>query len=495
MNTETVFADCRYDESDLLADQRQAIDFLYENPCSALYLDVGYGKTVITLSMIDRLWLRGYWGKVLIIAPIRVATRVWPYEPRLWRHLAYMSMTVIRVEDDDPRLKGFYRRERTREKNRLREELLDSPDQIHVINQEAVDWLVEVYSKRKQWPYKVVIFDESSRLRDHSSVVCRALRKVLPHIRRFHQLTATPASQTYMHLFSQIYLLDKGERFGKHITPFRERYFNYNPWTRAWKIKEGAGREIERLISDICLVKRRKKNFQINVRQIRLTRQLIEDYEQFEHDLVLQLEGKAIDAVNGAVLCGKLLQFASGSVYDENRVDHHIHDEKIEEVRSLLDETIDQPVMLAYWFKHSLRRLRKAFPDAVVMDREGKMEETWNKGKHKLMLVHPQSVGHGMNLQHGGHHLVIFDLFYSLELFTQLIGRLDRPGQSDTVMVHLLSVHGSIDETVSYNLQRLRNAEESMFQRLQDLREKIDGALRPAHTLRSTPTRDKVSSG
>lgn len=465
------FADCRYTESDLTADQREAIDFIWRTPFSALYLDVGYGKTVITLSMINRLWTHlGQTGKVLVIAPIRVATRVWPYEPRLWRHLAHLSTVVIRIEDDDPRLSGSAVA-RTVEKHRLREALLDSPAQIHIINQEAVDWLVATFAKRKAWPYQTVIFDEASRLRDHRSVVVRALRRVLPHIKRFHQLTATPASQTYMHLFSQIYLLDKGERFGRYITAFRERYFTYIPQARTWKIRPGAAQEIERLIADICMVKRRDRDFQIRVRSVRLKSKLMQDYYKFERELVLELGDKLIDGVNGAVLCAKLLQYASGFVYDEFRRPYAIHDEKIEELRSIIEETLDEPVMVAYWFRHSLTRLRAAFPKAVVMDREGKMEASWNRREHKIMLVHPQSVGHGMNLQAGGHHLVIFDLFYSLELFTQLIGRLDRPGQTSTVMVHMLSVPGSMDEIVALNLQHLRHAEDSMFKRLQSLRD------------------------
>jgi SNF2 family DNA or RNA helicase len=466
-----VFADCIRSEADLDEEQREAVEFLWNNPFSALYLDVGFGKTAITLTVMDRLWLRGYRGKFLIIAPIRVATRVWPYEPRLWSHLAYMGSTVIRVDDADLRLNGFTGMRRTAEKARLRRALLDSSEQIHIINQEAVDWLVTECAARGAWPYATVIFDEASRLRDHGSVVFKALKRVRPHIKRFHQLTATPASQTYMHLFSQIYLLDLGERFGKNITPFRERYFTYNPYRRTWTIREGAAEEIERLISDICLVMRRKKDFRISIRSIRLPDALMHEYESFERDLVLELpDDKAIDAINGAVLCSKLLQFASGAVYDQDKQTHFIHNEKIEELKSLLDETLDEPVMVAYWFKSSLERLQKAFPYAVTMDREGAREKPWNERKHKLMLVHPQSVGHGLNLQHGGHHIVLFDLFYSLELYTQLIGRLDRRSQTHTVRVHLLSVCGSMDEVVSANLQNLQNAEESMFRRLQDIR-------------------------
>jgi SNF2 family DNA or RNA helicase len=461
-----LYRSCVRSLDDLTDDQREAVEFMHGNPASALYCDVGFGKTVATLTVLSRLIVDGYAGKILIIAPIRVATRVWPFEPRLWRHLAWMRMTVLRIEDGDPRLRGYSGKERTQEKHRLRRELLDSADQIHVIDFQAVDWLVAECAKRRSWPYKVVVFDESSRLRDHNSVIFKALKRVRPHISRFHELTATPASQTYMHLFSQIWMMDRGERFGNHITPFREKYFNYNLYAHSWKIRYGADREIERKIADICLVKRRTKDFVVRTRQVTLSSDLMRQYAEFERECILELADKAIDGVNAAVLCSKLLQFASGFVYDQNRTAYPIHNEKIEELRSLVDETLDQPVMVAYWFRESLDSLRRAFPDAVVMDREGRMEESWNNREHKLMLVHPQSVGHGMNLQHGGHHLVIFDLWYSLELFTQLIGRLDRPGQTDQVMVHLFCAQGTIDELVAGNLQHLRNVEDEMFRRL-----------------------------
>ena len=489
---ETVFRDCVRSRDDLFPDQLEAIEFAWEKPFSALFLDVGVGKTVVSETVIDRLITEGYAGKVLIIAPIRVATRVWMREHRLWRHLAYMQPELIRVDDADPRIKqhgqrvygiarafghnpaeaaGVRGRAERAKKVALRTALLDSPKQIHVINQEAVSWLVE--ERGRNWPYSVIVFDESSRLRDHNSQVFKSLKRVLSKITRFHQLTATPASQSYMHLFAQIYLLDRGKRLGVGITNFRERYFTRNQYTQVWSLRPGAAEEIENKISDICIVQRRKRDFQVNIRQIVLSSAMMKQYRDFERNLILELpDDVIIDAINGTVLCGKLIQFASGSIYDENKQAHLIHDDKIDELKQLLEETLDNPVMVAYWHHSSLARLKKAFPDAKVMDREGKTEEPWNQGKIRLMLVHPQSVGHGLNLQFGGHHLVVFDMFWSLELFTQLIGRLDRQGQTKTVMTHLLVVKNTIDETVALNLQLLRSVENAMFSRLQALRRK-----------------------
>jgi hypothetical protein len=461
---EETFRYCTRSRTDLREEQREAISFVWSNPFSALFLDVGFGKTAIILTILNRLLERGYKHKILIIAPIRVATQVWPHEPKLWSHLAHLPMTVLRVEDQQ--IKGG--KDRAARKLAERRRLLQSPDPIHVINQEAVSWLVE--ERGKDWPYRVIIFDESSRLRDHRSVVFKALARVRPKVERFHQLTATPSSQTYMHLFSQIFLLDRGVRFSRFITHFREMYFDYNQYKMRWTLRDGAAEEIERRIADICLVMRRQRDFQVSIRPIRLSHALMQQYHSFERDLVLELPGETIDAINGGVLVGKLLQYASGVIYDRERRSHELHDEKISELRSLVDETLEQPILVAYWFRSSLRRLKEAFPDAAVMDREGKIVGAWNDRKYKMMLIHPQSAAHGLNLQHGGHHLVIFDLFYSLELFLQLIGRLDRPGQTSTVMVHLLAAKGTMDEVVAANLQQLRKAEDEMFRRLQELR-------------------------
>lgn len=508
----TVFAECVRSEVDLFDDQREAIEFAWEHPFSALYLDVGCGKTVISYTIMDRLLCRGYRGKFLIVAPIRVATRVWPYEPRLWTHIAYMSSTLIRIADDDPRLKRAYQqgyahgkkigyepdmcariaqRTETQRKHELLDALLDSDDQIHIINREAVPWLVDKMAERGEWPYKVIFVDEASCLGDHNNEIFIALKKILPYVKRLHELTATPASQTYMRFFSQIYLLDHGERFGTHITPFRERYFTHSIYTRRYTLRPGAAEEIERLIADIVLVQRREKDVQISTRNIRLSPELMKGYQDFERDLVLELPNdRVIDAVNAAVLSNKLLQYASGAVYDKEimldadgdpvldshgvqrirRIYHVLHDEKIEDLRSLHAETLDEPLMVAYWYKSSLDRLKKAFPHAAIMDKEGGLETRWNQRKFKMMLVHPRGVAHGLNLQFGGHHVVMFDIFWPLDLFTQLFGRLDRPGQTHTVMVHLLSALGTMDQVVAANLQLLQNTEESMFRRLQALR-------------------------
>lgn len=496
-----VFAACVRGEGDLFEDQLDAIDWAWKRPKSALFLDVGKGKTVISGTIIDRLITRGYAAKILIIAPIRVANRVWMKEFKFWHHLAYLNPAILRIDDDDPRVvewgdhvftaavaQGMSRSEarkdekkaRTNKKQELLRKTLDDPSQIHVINQEAFSWLVDAWFERERWPYQVVIFDEASRARDHNSEIVKAFRRVLSKIKRLHLLTASPASQTYMHLFAQMYLLDEGVRLGTHITPFRKRYFDHNLYNHTYALRPGAAEEIEEKIADICLVQRRDRNFIVRPRYVDLPAEAMKQYRDFEKNLVLELpDDVIIDAVNGGVLSNKLLQFASGAVYDDIKRYHVLHDEKIDELKALEEETLDNPVMVAYWYKSSLARLKKVFPKAGVMDREGKLEEPWNKRKFKMMFVHPRGAAHGLNLQFGGHHIALFDIFWPLELFTQLIGRLDRQGQTDTVMVHLLAARGTMDETVAANLQLLQDAEDAMFRRLQALRRKLRNVREP----------------
>lgn len=466
------FERCIRSKEDLHDEQREALGWLRKRPFSALFMDVGTGKTVTIETLLDEYFTKGFEGKVLITAPIRVANRVWMQEHKLWTHTAYFRPTLLRIDDDDPRLAGLKGIRKTAKKLLLRQELLDDDSRIHVINYEALPWLVDQWYERGRWPYQIVIYDEASRLRDHKAEGVKALRRVMSKIKRLHLLTATPASQTYMHFFSQIYLLDGGKRLGTHITPFRKRYFTQDRYTNVWELRPGADVEIEEKLADICLVVRRNKDFQIVTRNIDLPKDIMNQYRQFERDAVLELpDDVIIDAINGAVLSNKLLQYASGAVYDESRKVHIIHDEKIDELRQLDSET-DTPIMVAYWYKSSLTRLRKAFPKAAIMDREGKTEEAWNKRKFKMMFVHPRGSAHGLNLQFGGNHIAIYDIFWPLELFTQLIGRLDRQGQTSTVLVHMLSACGTMDEVVSSKLAQLEAAENAMFRRLQNLRKK-----------------------
>lgn len=327
--------------------------------------------------------------------------------------------------------------------------------------------------------------------KDHKTARFKALAKVRNHpglIERIHLLTATPAAESYAHLFAQMFLLDGGERFGKKITPFLDEFFTLNRYTRTYKLRPNAEEQILAKIADICLVMKAKDHLklaepQIIRRPITLGDKEMALYDKMASDFVVTLpDGSEVEAETAAALSAKLLQMASGVLY-ETYLDqdietedfkkikkvHHIHDHKVDELRQIVEDAEGSPILVAYHWKSSLARLQKAFPQAVVMDRDGKCVKPWNSGKIPMLLMHPQSGGHGLNLQHGGHILVIFDLFHSLELFLQLVGRLARQGQKHPVLVYMLTAVGTVDEAVASALKAKEDAQDKMFAMLRRL--------------------------
>lgn len=501
------FAEVIRDEEDMHGYQGTAADFLYDNPFSALFIDMGLGKTIATASVIARLFAEFLTEKTLIVGPLKVATDTWPTEFTLWRHIAWLNHTIIRADDDDPRLAAARDRARafgcseglgqkdiekmvnraeTAERHRIMRDLARSPASIHIINREQLDWLVNFYAE--SWPYRTVIIDESSSFKDHTSARFKSLAKVRRTpglITRLHELTATPAAETYEHLFAQVYLLDLGERFGKNITAYRNRYFTYNKWSMKYKLRPGAEEEILEKIADICLVMKARDYLPrteptVIQRKVKLAPSQLDLIRSLERDFVVSLpNGVEIEAKTAAILSSMLLQMASGAVYETVLLEdwdtddlkkvkrvHHLHDHKIETLKEIYEEaqTQGQPLMVAYYFQSSLARLKKAFPKATVMDKAGKCIKPWNAGKIPMLLIHPQSAGHGLNLQLGpGHTLIFFDLIYSLEYYLQTIGRLDRQGQQSPVVVQLLVAEGTRDEDVFECLSQKQDAQERLF--------------------------------
>lgn len=491
-----------------------AIPFLYENPYSGLFIDMGLGKTISSLTVIADLLGRFAMEQFLIVGPLRVATETWPNEIESWEHVAPYGYNLIHVFDDDPRVDAVRDRARnkarrdaaelgltprewqqfvthqgqkaeTAEKNRIRAEAARRRSSINIISRDWVEWLVNFHGPK--WPYRGVIIDESSSFKDHTSSRFKALAKVRNTpglIQRLHILTATPAAETYEHLFAQIFLLDGGERFGKGITKFRERYFVENRYNRRRKLRPGAKDEITEKIKDICMVLRAEEYLDVKKpifveRKICLSKSQMDLYRKLEKDFVITLpDGTEIEAETAAELSQKLLQMASGTLYEsylEEQEDgefvrrkrvHQIHDAKLDVLREIVEESQGEPILIAYWFKSTLDRLKKAFPKAVIMDREGKCVKDWNARKIPLLFVHPQSAGHGLNLQHGGHTVVYFDLPCSLELYLQLIGRLARQGQKSVVTVHMLMASGTRDEEVYAALQDKENFQDAFLESL-----------------------------
>lgn len=502
----------------------RAVPFLKKNPFSALFVDLGLGKTCISLTVIaDLIAQLDDDGPILIIGPLRVVHRTWPDEIGVWEHTAALNATMIRDEELqaavreagrkarapfvaeakveavarglDPDLDPISTRAVINEFVKLNKAKIDEArikegrvqirqactrnrSTIHLVNREQVEFLVEAWGRN--WPYKVVFIDESSVFKDHSTRRFKALRRVRPLIKRMHQLTATPAAEGYMGLFAQMYLLDEGKRLGKNITMYRERYFSrgYDGFT--WKLRPGAEEEIAEKIADICLTLKREdylkdlKDPVFNPRYVQMTRDEKALYKSLERDFIMELEdGTEIEAESAATLSSKLLQLAAGFVYDEAKRVHNIHTHKIDELHQIVEEANGEPLLVAYWFKPSLQRLKVAFPHAVVMDPEGKAMGPWNKRKTQMLLVHPQSAGHGLNLQKGGHHLVFFDIPWSLELYLQIIGRLDRQGQTEAVVLHHIITQGTIDEAVIEALRGKRDIQEVLFRYLKSIHKRL----------------------
>lgn len=516
----------RFSEATLVRDdmhdyQDSGLDFLRRNPFSALFIDMGLGKTVTSATLIaDLLAEFDDDSPTLIIGPLRVATQTWPDEFRKWRHLAHMNLSVIHVDDDDPRLKVAARAGRdtarlkrllqsevTKASNvavaqcreKIRRECATSRASVHVISRDWVEWLVDFY--RDKWPYRTVIIDESSGFKDHKSGRFQALQKVRDRdglITRLHLLTATPAAESYESLFAQMYLLDRGMRLGRQITQYRQRYFTENKYTRKWVLRPDGEKDILAKITDICLVMKEEDYLPRTPplfvqREVVMTEAQRTLYLKLEKDMVVTLDdGSEIVAETAAALSAKLLQMASGVLYEtrlepgETDFDDHvkvlkvhpIHNHKIDMLKEIVEESQGKPILVGYHFRSSKERLMKAFPQATIMDKDGKCIKKWNAGKIPMLLMHPQSGGHGLNLQAGGHTIVFFDIPWSLELYLQFIGRLARQGQLHRVTVFLLVCKGTLDKVVVEALSAKEDAQDKLFVILKRMREKLRKLLK-----------------
>jgi hypothetical protein len=494
-------------EEDVHGWQWPAIEFLWNNPFSALFADVGLGKALMAGTILARLATDLDNPPMLVIAPVRVAKTTWPDEIAEWSHMACLTFTVLRAEDDHPEIKAVYdahyqhayklcrdlelrpqscakiagryaRPFRERAKQELWERLVNEPTNVHIINVEQIGRLAAYW--RKKWPYRTVIIDESSKFKNYSSDRFKDFNAVRPHITRLHLLTGSPMPETHMDLFSQIYLLDRGQRLGRKITWFREEYFTYNHRNFTYKLRRGADTQIGERIADICMVMKAKDHLPMEEPTL-LKRMMDFDpftrraYDDFVDTFFLKLGDEiAIEAINAAALSNKLQQFTAGAVYDDARRIHSVHDEKLVDLQELKEELQGEPLMVAYWYQSSLARLRKQFPKATVMDKDGKCVKPWNEGKIDMLLIHPGAAGHGLNMQKGpGHDIAFFDLPWSRELYEQVIGRLARQGQRLPVRVHHQLVRSTIDELVYAALQDKGAGQEKMLRFIMDVRRRL----------------------
>ena len=451
--------------------QQHCIDQILRVKKLGLFLDMGLGKTVTTLTAIRELkYNRFQVRKVLIIAPKKVAEGTWTKEKDKWDHTKILRVSQV--------LGSQVKRIRA----------LNTPADLYIINRENVVWLVNYY--RNRWPFDMVVIDESSSFKSHSAKRFKALASVSPRIDRLVELTGTPSPNGLDDLWAQIYLLDSGERLEKKYTQFRERYFQPDKrgadgMVYSYTAKPGTEESILKRISDICISMKAEDYLQLpdityHEIPVVLDEKSRKAYDDLERRMVLELpgDGEDISVTSAAALSNKLLQLANGAVYDEDHAVHEVHACKIEAFLELMESLRGKPVLVFYNFQHDRERIQKALSGSGLRVKELKTtrdEDEWNAGRIDVLLTHPASSAYGLNLQQGGNHVVWFGLTWNYELYTQANKRLHRQGQTEKVIIHHLVCSGTRDEDVMIALQKKDDVQnwvmESLKARIKAIRE------------------------
>ncbi|CAB4137619.1 HepA Superfamily II DNA/RNA helicases, SNF2 family [uncultured Caudovirales phage] len=421
--------------SDLHDYQLRAVDFISDRKRCALWLDMGLGKSVTTLTAISDLIDSFQVNRTLVIAPLRVANTVWKQEAAQWEHLKHLSVKLC-TGSEKARLKA-----------------LQSDASIYVINRENVPWLVQQYGKR--WPFDCVVIDEASSFKNASSQRFKALRKTLPETEYMILLTGTPSPNSLLDLWPQMYLIDFGNTLGRTMTAYKQRFFEPDFMGYKFTPRAGAAEKIQELLKPHVLSMSASDYLELPKRidlieHVQLPPKVMVDYQNFEKTLLAELpDGEEVEAISAAVLANKLLQFCNGAIYTDDMGNwSELHTAKLDALAEIIEQNDNENILLAYNYKTDLARLQKRFPQAVVLDKNPDTVRAWNHGEIPLLLAHPASAGHGLNLQRGGSLIVWFGLSWSLELYQQFNARLHRQGQIKPVRIVHLIADGCIDERV-----------------------------------------------
>lgn len=428
--------------------QKKAEDFIIDHSEAGLFLDMGLGKTVITLSALAK--LKWEVKKVLVVAPKLPALDTWPCELKKWEHLKGITFSEV---------KGGPKERRA---------ALSKKAYIYIISRDNIAWLVN----EGHWDFDCLVLDELSSYKSTKSQRFRALKKVRKNVDRVIGLTGTPAANGYLDLWPEVFLLDGGKALGKTFTGFKDMYFK--PGRRnghivyEWILKKGARDKIFKNLAPFCMSMKTEDYLDLPprldiVKSVELSQKTKSLYKKFQNEWFIDAKGKEIDAVNAAVLVGKLLQVSSGAVYDNDKTPVLLHDEKLEALDSIIEEA-NGNVFIFYTYAHELERLKKRYPEAVDV-REPGARERWNNGEIKILLGHPASAGHGLNLQFGGSVTIWLGLSPSLELYQQACKRLHRTGQTQTVRNYIILAKDTFDEVVYYQiLGKKRKAQDVLLE-------------------------------
>lgn len=422
--------------------QEYAIRYIETHPISALLIDMGLGKTTITLTAIRNLLFDSFEVcKVLVIAPLRVAKNTWTDEIKKWEHLSTLTYSLI-IGNENERLSA-----------------LNEQTDIYIINRENVDWLVN--KSGYKFDFDMVVIDELSSFKNHQSKRFKSLMKVRPLVKRIVGLTGTPSSNGLMDLFAEFKILDMGKRLGYFIGQYRNTYFKPDkmngPIVYSYKPLPNAENAIYEKISDITVSM--KANEYLKMPELLTSNYVVElsnseknQYDEMKKSLVLEITDGEITASNAASLSNKLCQLSNGAIYDDEQNIVEIHDRKLEALEDIIESMNGKPLLIAYWYRHDLERIKSRFSVRKIKTSEDISD--WNDGKIPVALIHPASAGHGLNLQNGGSTLVWFGLTWSLELYQQTNARLYRQGQKNTVVIQHIITKGTIDEQILKALQR-----------------------------------------
>lgn len=436
--------------------QGYAFQHLLTHPAAGLFMEMGLGKTVVALTAADH-FLNDTLEitRVLIVAPKKVAQSVWHQEAQRWKHLQHLRFSLVLGSE------------------KQRKEALQKKADVYVINRDNVAWLVALSAGR--WRFDMVILDESSSFKNHEAKRFRAIKSVIPAVKRLVLLTGTPMPNTFLDLWAQIFLLDRGQRLGDSFSRFRDQYFYKHPYRQfvyeLIKIEGGpdAEKQISEKIKDICISLSEADYLTLpprvdNLIEIDFTPAQKKDYEDFERHEILNLPNdKEITAVNAAGLTNKLLQYANGAVYDEHKAYHVVHEEKLDRLAEIIEDSGGAPILVAYTYQSDFDRMQARFPQIRKLKDDADVQ-AWNRGEITLAAAHPASAAYGLNLQAGGNIIVWFGLPWALELYQQFNKRLHRQGQTKPVIIHHILVRDTMDYDVLAALQGKAHNQESLMQ-------------------------------
>ena len=436
--------------------QQYAISRIIDTPKIGMFLDMGLGKTAVTLTALHELkYHRFCVNKTLVIAPKKVAESTWTNEQQKWRHLEMLRMSVV-TGDAKKRINA-----------------LNTPADVYLINRENTQWIVNYYGH--DWPFDVVVLDESSSFKNSQSKRFKALKTMLPRISRIIELSGTPSSNGLMDLWAQLYLLDNGARLGRTLSVYREMFFDPDKRSRtqifSYAPKAGADKAIYGLIGDICISMKSEDYLDLPALiyddiPVQLDDKAQKAYDQMERDMLLEVDEDTVQANTAAVLSGKLLQLCNGAIYNEDGVALPVHDCKLEVLLETIEQLNGQHAVVYYHFAHDRERIIAALAGSGLTVRgynDKHDEDDWNAGAIDILLAQPASCGYGLNLQDGGHHVIWFGMTWSLEEYQQANKRLHRQGQPYPVIIHRLLVKGGVDEDAAASLESKDATQESLL--------------------------------